>query len=541
MVKKNTKKISGNYKSDLIERNRKGVFYILVIFFLLTGVLVADAQCPVAKLAGPKILCTGSTAVLSAALSTPGSGTIASYKWIWNGGEIPGANDSTLTISEDGNYKVIVTNSNNCSTTSANLPVASATPSRPVITGDNFVCGSGSTLLNAAFSANFGPTTYQWQLNGNNIHNEIKTSLYTGITGVYTVVATNFLGCVKTSDPVTVSQKPSGSISISGPSGYCSGTQVTLQANPSLSAGATVGTYLWLFDGSIIGGATSSSYNPNQAGNYKLIVSLSNGCKLASPDFSLSRWTSPTVTVDGTPAYCLGATAQVAANIAGGTAPFTYQWYSNGSPISGSTNSNYFINNTAMFSVGITDANGCAAQSSSVQGEECILPKVKITGTNVFCNTDFVTLTAGVSVNSDAGPPLNYTWYFNGEEVFGETNDNIAVSAIGDYKAAVMFACGCVENSPGFRITSSRPSAIITGSASFCSSSGGTSLSATSSSGLNGATIVSYQWKRNGVIITGANASTLQITDGGNYEVIVTDSNSCTANSAIFSVQKDPC
>ena len=520
----------------------KGLRLMILLLAFISGHVVSFAQCPEAHLNGPKMICHGGQATLSATASKAGQGaTITKYEWIWNGSSIAGAHDSTLQINKNGTYQVVVTNSNQCSVRSLEFIVAAAMPSMPVIAGDGYVCGTGSTFLNAEKSMFFGPATYQWQLNGSNIANENKSYLDATNPGVYTMVTTSFQGCVNTSNAITVVAKPTGSIAITGPSSYCSGTPPVLQANPNLAAGASIATYQWLLDGEIISGATNQSYQTLKDGKYSILAVLKSACTLSSPEFALVSNSSPLASIDGMPAYCHGATSELSAHVVGGTAPFVYQWFANGSPISGATNTNYTIQNKALISLEVRDAHACLSKSSAVQAEEFTIPKIKIIGSNAICTADYVQLSTAVSVNSGANTPVGYTWYLNGNEVTGERNAEIVATEAGMYHVEILFASGCMANAADFRVNNTKPQALITGNSSFCSSEGSTILSAASSSGLNGASIVSYQWKLNGANIQGAQSPTFTITDGGNYEVVVTDSNGCSAVSLAFAVQKNPC
>ncbi|MBL7719579.1 MAG: SBBP repeat-containing protein [Flavipsychrobacter sp.] len=66
------------------------------------------------------------TPVVSQAGNVLSTGVYASYQWYLNGVLIPGATSATHTATQGGTYQVVVTDTNGCSATSANLPVSAS-------------------------------------------------------------------------------------------------------------------------------------------------------------------------------------------------------------------------------------------------------------------------------------------------------------------------------------------------------------------------------------------------------------------------------
>ena len=129
-------------------------------------------------------------------------------------------------------------------------------------------------------------TGYQWQFNGVNIPGATSSSLtlnnvQQSQSGVYTVVVNTSGSYQLTSAPATLTV---GSIALpvvtSNPKSQSvvAGSAVTLTTNAS-----GVGlTYQWLYDGTLIAGATASSYTINSsttanAGNYQVVITDSAG------------------------------------------------------------------------------------------------------------------------------------------------------------------------------------------------------------------------------------------------------------------------
>jgi hypothetical protein len=128
-----------------------------------------------------------------------------------------------------------------------------------------------------------------------------------------------------------------------------------------------------------------------------------------------------------------------------------------------------------------------------------------------------------------SGPALRYQWRKDGQTLLGKTNATLTISPVnlpdaGDYQAVVLNNSGIVISSNahltvlvGIRITQQPQSAKVRPGASVTFS-----VSATSSSP------ISYQWRKDGTNLPGANASfynvpSVQYENWGVYDVVLTD------------------
>ncbi|MBK9733290.1 MAG: T9SS type A sorting domain-containing protein [Chitinophagaceae bacterium] len=158
------------------------------------------------------------------------------------------------------------------------LPTATVTPEGPVA-----FCNGDEILLTASDGNN---RAYQWFDKEVLIDGETNITYLASVKGNYKVRITNTLtGCVKTSDPVkvTVYKKPEAIITPQGPTTFCIGESVVLQANTGSGY-----TYKWKKGSDFISGATESSYTATEQSNYKVEVSNANGCSKLSDNTAVT-------------------------------------------------------------------------------------------------------------------------------------------------------------------------------------------------------------------------------------------------------------
>jgi N-acetylneuraminic acid mutarotase len=150
--------------------------------------------------AGPVPICTGS-AVLHA-----NTGAGYTYVWYFNGNLISGQSLDSLVISTTGDYYVVVTDANGCS--SASTPVSVVQGQGPVITlsTSGGMCNAGVILIGwpgaplIITASSTGAATWLWTPNG-----ETTSSITATAGGLYSVMAWDANGCPSSgNDTITV-------------------------------------------------------------------------------------------------------------------------------------------------------------------------------------------------------------------------------------------------------------------------------------------------------------------------------------------------
>jgi hypothetical protein len=134
-----------------------------------------------------------------------------------------------------------------------------------------------------------------------------------------------------------------------------------------------------------------------------------------------------------------------------GTAPFTFQWYHDGSPISGATNPLYYIanaqpSNAGSYTVAVTNVDGetTSAAAALVVSLPAGSPDITVQPQGgPLPNGGSVSLSIAVS-----GPgPFTFQWMLNGSPIAGATGISYAASAPGSYSVAVTNSVDTITSS----------------------------------------------------------------------------------------------
>lgn len=207
---------------------------------------------------------------------------------------------------------------------------SASAPSTPSITasGSLTFCEGGSVTLTSTSA-----TSYLWS-NG-----ETTQSISATEDGDYTVTVYNTQGLSATSVVTTVTVNPAPAVTITGDTIICSGESTLLTASGADG-------YTWT------SGPSTADYTVSPTSDATYIVSGTlNGC---------STSISQLVTVNALP-----STPVIIQNttVLSSTSGANYQWYVGGVEINGATSQDYTPTATGVYSVMITDNNGCTASS----------------------------------------------------------------------------------------------------------------------------------------------------------------------------------
>ena len=512
------------------------------------------------------------TAGQTATFSVVATGTQPlTYQWQKNGGAIAGATSAsyatpaTTTADNGSTFQVVVSNSaGNASSTPATLTVTAA-PVAPTITTPpaNQIVTAGQTATFSVVASGTAPLGYQWQKNGSPVGGATAASYTTPATtlsdngSTFNVVVSNSAGST-----------PSSSATLTVNAGAVAPTISTQPANQTVNVGQTAtfsvvasGTaplsYQWQKNGSPIGGATSASYTTpatvatDNGATFRVVISNTAG-SATSNNATLTVQSAPSITTQpANQTVNVGQTATFSV-VASGTAPLSYQWQKNGSPIGGATSAIYTTaatvatDNGATFRVVVSNSAGNATSNNAtltVQSPPSITTQPANQTVNVGQSASFSVVASGTA-------PLSYQWQKNGSPIGGATSSSYTTPATtsadngASFQVVVSNAAGNTpSNSATLTVQSSAPS-ITTQPANQTVNVGQT---ATFSVVASGTAPLSYQWQKNGSAITGATSAsyttpaTTAADNASTFRVVVSNAAGNTPSStATLTVQSPP-
>lgn len=436
-------------------------------------------------------ICNGGTGLL---IATGGE----SYQWYLNGSPITGAVSSTYTVSEPGTYTIDVMK-DNCTWREASSAIVEM---REDLTGKVqpeavVLCLEDSVVLQAN-----GGITYQWYKDNVLIPDATAATYTAKAPGRYTVelFSGECKGKASNEAVVTTGKMPVGAITPAS-SVICENSTVNLTVTGGVS-------YQWYRNDSIITGATSASFAAVLPGTYTADIINQAGCRGKASNQSV-------VSVEPLPvgniapaslAICSGSKGVLKAN--GGT---SYQWYRNGTVISGATAETLEVTAGGTYTVVIIKGSCKQRASNEVVVTLEAVPTGSISpATAIICEDGNVqlTVTGGTA----------YQWYKDGVPINGATQNSFTITEAGIYSADIIKGdCkGKASNEVKATVNNKPTGSISPAVASICE---GNTLTLTTSGG------TSYQWFKDGAVINGAINATYQAASPGQYSVTIINGN----------------
>lgn len=119
----------------------------------------------------------------------------------------------------------------------------------------------------------------------------------------------------------------------------------------------------------------------------------------------------------------------------------SYQWYKDGTAISGATSQMYSTNEAGTYSVSI-DLGNCETNASIDLENSGFASSIDVSGTNVIQEGETLVAT----VTTDATDPV-FEWYYNETLIPSATSNSYEASALGSYKVIINQTSGCIASS----------------------------------------------------------------------------------------------
>ncbi|MFA5343554.1 MAG: hypothetical protein WC381_06290, partial [Kiritimatiellia bacterium] len=435
-------------------------------------------------------------------------------------------------------------------------PVILTPPTNLVVSG-----GQPATLRVAAVG--MGALTYQWRKNGVNIAGATAANYTTpAITAAdngaaYSVVVANAFGSATSSSAIlTVKTVPAIAVQPAGKAvtvGQTAAFSVTATGQAPLA-------YQWRKNGTNIAGATASSYTTpatvagDNGAKFSVVVTNTLGSATSANATLTVNSTAPVITVQPVNKTVTAGYAAAFSVTATGLAPLKYQWRRNGANIAAATNSSYTTpatvsgDNGAAFSVVVLNSFGSVVSANATLTVNSAPPAITAQPTNLTVTGG---QTAVFKVTASGMTPLAYQWRRNGVSIPGATAAAYTTPATvsGDngawFGVVVTNAAGIVVSANAMLTVNSVPPTITaqpvskTVTAYFQTATFGVIAAGTAP--------FTYQWRRNGVNISGATSSsyttpiTVGTDNGAKYSVVVANAaGNVTSADATLTVNSAP-
>lgn len=473
----------------------------------ITNELVASAS------PYPAYFCAGGGGVTLSGSAVGGDGN---YSYIWrNSASVIVSTTQTYIATSQGTFTVEISdglNSTTCPSDFFSVPVVVGLP--PIVNAgpNDTVCISSPTAYLNGSVAN--ATGGIWS-GGTGTFSPNNTTLSASYTPSAAEIAAGFVdltltstgaggGCTNSPDVMRIYISSNINVVVIPPTLGCYGNS----GIASVSATGGIGSYAYLWST----GSTASSITVG-AGTYSVSVTDQAGCYNTS-SFTLTTATALNLSVTSTDISVDGATDGTAtANPAGGTSPYSYLW-NNGQTTQTATALGY-----GVYTVTVTDANGCAISGSVVVNKpSCLGFNVTASGTNVDCNGN-ATGSASTLVTGGTSP-YSYSW--NTIPVQTTSSANLLYSGI--YSVVVTDANGCVNVD---NVTITEPSSIINTMVQTNNTVVGGSAGTALANPSGGTSPYTYLWSNGGT------SSSISGLTSGIYTVIITDANGCSLNDGV--------
>ncbi len=375
---------------------------ISIGILLLTSAVFALAE---VTITGPKVLCEGTTATLTAPAG------MRSYRWS------TGATTPSITVASAGTYRVDVIKADGTPDFGTIDLLPGFSPRVRIGNPIEYLCNGDEARLEA-------PAIYKrylWSTGD-------TTSFITVTTeGTYSLTVVDSNDCVGTSDAVRIIVIDRPRLDLAGPNAACRAAPITYST--SIIGGAT---YLWSINGGTINVGQSSSavsVTWQRSGVITVLVQVprpdGGTCDTTiSMAVNVGARLRPEILYDRS-SLCTGDTIVLSAT----TGFASYLWNT------GASTPSITVTTGGPYWVAVTDSSGCSGSSDTLTVIEYPNPTITVNGGSTICDNAPLQLTATSSANDVV------LWEWN----TGARTASITVTTPGRYRVAGWTINGCTD------------------------------------------------------------------------------------------------
>lgn len=420
------------------------------------------------------------------------------YSYEWSNGQ---TGSSSIEIETDGGFYVNVFDDNGCKGTSDTVYIRKIETPEVTIHTDKSpsICHGDSVILSVEGNPDF---QYSWLNNGSYILGATSDTLVVRKGGTYQIEISKDGFCPAISNRITVDVRSSETAIeiVSNKESICDGDIVELTAS-AINQGENP-TYQWYINNQPIADNTAT-LKTDQLNNLDTVFCTlvsSEECASKEPATSntivISKYTLPIADIGSSRSICDGETAKLDAG------EFMSYLWNNGSEKSVLT-----VSEEGVYSVTVTDNNGCKGISNKVSISVDESPSVKLGSNKQICK--------GESISLNAGYHSSYKWSNS------SVSQTIIVAESGTYSVTVTNSSGCSKSDEIKVIVNDLPSVDLGADKVIC-----TNQSVVFDAG----DYDNYAWSNNSA------TNPLTVKNTGAYSVTVIDENGCQNSSNVVNI-----
>ncbi len=528
-------KQSGNYTVNTSGLSCNSSFVKVITFYA--------NPVPTISPAGPITLCSNSAVTLTA-----GGTNISSYQWQKNGTSLQGATVASMTFTQSGYYKCIVSNSIGCSRTTTVVNVISqsgtALPQKTIVLQPG--ADGIDTYVTSAFGqygTNFGTTP---TLEVSNWHKYFRTAELgylnfdlSQIPDGSPIVSANLRMWLDTINQKNVNANSPNSIFFHRNTQAWDEQTLSWYSMPDSTdfQTASVPCSTLVSKSFVTVNITNMmrhwSYQPAERFGMIITPALYNHvtwASFASSDHPTANY-RPKLNVtfryaDIIPGGILNLCSGGSVTFSTNNGSFTRQWYRNGVAINGATGTTYTATQAGDYYVILTASSGCTVQSVTRKVTIGGAPQINL----VPGVSSYVCQGGTTTLKADSLPGYTFQWKRNGVNISGATQSSITISQSGWYTIVTVSNCGISGRDSVYISKINNPNPVITagGPTTFCA---GGNVILTSNSFAN----TTYQWLKYGSPVGNAISTIYNVTTAGDYSIRHT-ANGCSETSNVITV-----
>lgn len=338
--------------------------------------------------------------------------SLTGLTYFWNTVSYPSADITNIPA---GSYTLVVRDADGCSSSMGPISVVNpGAPNKPIIVSGGNVCVGQPIKVWVK-----NPVTgviYSWTGPTGNPLVSVNDTVFIKSTttidmGNYSATG-SLMGCVGSTGSANVVVNALPIPIITGTMAICPGESTIFSGVNSVPGGTatSITTYQWVYNGKPIVPSNSQTINVTKQGDYKLIITNSNGC-VDSTSKSTLKFNNPPVIdetamiIDST--NCNSSTGSITNITATGVPVLGYMWYSPpATPVPGGTTADLMNMPAGNYYLVVTDGNGCKDTSKTYMINDFHTPVVPgVLNNKPYCVGDAL---EPIEVNGSGGI---YVWY----------------------------------------------------------------------------------------------------------------------------------